>query len=72
MYNKCIPELARFEQKIIDFQLELDKNNMIIFRFDENLAAKAEKNSIDKLYKYCNENYPPKQEQIQFLEKVQT
>ena len=44
---KCVPELARFESKIIDFILEIDKNSLIIRRFDENLANKAEKTTIE-------------------------
>lgn len=44
---KCVPELARFEQKIIDFNLEMDKNSLILRRFDENLANKAEKSIIE-------------------------
>ena len=47
LYSKCVPEIARFEQKIIDFNLEIDKNYLIIRRFDENLATKVEKCTID-------------------------
>jgi len=44
---KCLPELAKFEQKIIDFNLEIEKNSLILRRFDENLANKAEKSTIE-------------------------
>lgn len=47
LYTKCVPEIARFEQKIIDFNLEVDQSNLIIRRFDENMANKAEKSSIE-------------------------
>ena len=64
---KCVPELARFESKIIDFNLEIDKNSLIIRRFDENLANKAEKTTIEQLYNHLNITYASKQEQEKFL-----
>ena len=35
LYNKCIPHLVKFEQKIADYEVEMDKLNMIIRGFDE-------------------------------------
>lgn len=70
LYSKCIPELARFEQRIIDFQLELDKNKLIICRFDETLTTKADKISIENLYNHCSERYSSKVEQSEFMEKA--
>ena len=44
LYSKCLPELAKFEQKIANFQLEYDKNQLMIGRFDEVVATKSSKN----------------------------
>jgi len=49
LYKKVIPEIAKFELKIIDFQLTADKNNLIMRNFDEALSKKAEKNSTNQL-----------------------
>ena len=46
LYSKCLPELAKFEQKIANFQLEYDKNQLVIGRFDEVVATKSSKNQI--------------------------
>ena len=34
LYGKCIPELAKFEQKMIDYTTENEKQKIIIKRFD--------------------------------------
>ena len=54
LYNKFIPELAKVEYKIYDFTLEMDQAKLIIRRFDETMAHKAEKVSIDQLYLFCS------------------
>ena len=64
---KCLPELAKFEQKIIDFNLEIEKNSLILRRFDENLANKAEKSTIEQLYNHLDIKYASKEDQEQFL-----
>ena len=62
LYNKLMPELVKVEQKIIDFTLEIDQSKLIIRRFDESIAHKADKVSIDKLYKYCDQAYLKRQD----------
>lgn len=44
LYTKCVPELAKFEQKIINFTSDYEKCQLIIRRFDEELAKKSSKN----------------------------
>lgn len=61
LYNKFMPELARFEQKILDFSLQVDQIKLIIRRFDETVTQKADKNSIDMIYAYCDKNFGDKQ-----------
>ena len=34
LYQKCIPELAKFEQKMMDYTTENEKQKLIITRFD--------------------------------------
>jgi hypothetical protein len=43
LYNKCIPPLAKFEQKLIDYESEYVKITQVVARFDENLFKKASK-----------------------------
>ena len=38
LYVKCLPEIAKFELKIINFQGELKKTDLIIRQFDEALS----------------------------------
>lgn len=47
LYNKCIPEISKFEGKLIDIQGDIEKSNMIIRQFDENIILKADKTSIN-------------------------
>ena len=44
LYVKCMPQLAKFEQKIINFTSENEKQQLIIRRFDEMLSTKSSKN----------------------------
>lgn len=43
LYNRVMPEIVKFEDKIIQFNLELDQNRAIIRQFDENLTKKSDK-----------------------------
>ena len=47
LYNKCIPEISKFEGKLIEIQGDIEKSNMIIRQFDENIILKADKTSIN-------------------------
>ena len=49
-----MPEIFKFEQKLIDYKLCHDKNDLIMRRFDEALLNKCDKNSIQKLYMYVD------------------
>ena len=51
MYHKCIPEIVKFEQKLINFENENQKHIEILNRFDENLTQKANKSVIKELEK---------------------
>lgn len=55
LYNKCIPEISRFEQRLIDFDASLKQQELILHRFDELVTIKADKVSIMKLYKHIKD-----------------
>ena len=43
LYNKVIPEIAKFEQKIINFNTAIEKNHLMIREFDNSMAQKVNK-----------------------------
>ena len=43
LYRIVNPEIAKFEQKIMDFGGEIEKFKLIIRRFDEDLSTKSNK-----------------------------
>ena len=43
LYGKVVPEISKFEQKIIDVEGSLKNNNIIIRQFDENITSKCDK-----------------------------
>ena len=50
-----MPEIVKFEQKVIDFSGEIEKYKLIMRKFDEQISHKAEKNSLYLIYKYVDE-----------------
>lgn len=49
LYQRVIPEISRFEGKIIDFNQQTEKLNEIVRQFDENLMSKSDKMYIMQL-----------------------
>ena len=47
LYQKCIPQLALFEQNMVDQANKIEQFNHILLRFDKNLAKKADKTAIN-------------------------
>ena len=43
LYNKCLPELAKFEIKMGQYETDAKKQELMIARFDEVLATKSNK-----------------------------
>ena len=56
LYKRCIPEISKFESKILDFQFEIDKCCLVIRKLDEAIMLKAEKASLNTLYEYIDNN----------------
>jgi hypothetical protein len=52
LYSKTVPEIQKFEQKIIDFTQEMEKNKFMIRRFDEVLSEKASKLNIKEVFQH--------------------
>lgn len=46
LYGKVIPEIAKFEEKIIGFKLDIEKHNLILREFDTNIAQKTNKTAF--------------------------
>ena len=43
LYNKTLPEIKKFEERIISFDAEIEKNIQIIKEFDISITQKANK-----------------------------
>ena len=56
LYKIVNPEIAKFEQKIMDFSSEYEKMKLIIAKFDEDLLMKSNKHQISVLYDFIDKN----------------
>ena len=43
LYSKVVPEIAKFEEKLLGFEATIEQNQTIIRQFDENLSFKSDK-----------------------------
>ena len=50
LHNKFLPELAKVEQQINQFQLDMKNHQLIIRRFDEDICHKGSKEQISVIY----------------------
>eukprot|EP00347_Sterkiella_histriomuscorum_P010846 403374700 len=55
LYQKAIPEIQKFEHKIIDYNAELEKVQVIVRRFDEIVSDKANKQNIKEVYQHITQ-----------------
>eukprot|EP00347_Sterkiella_histriomuscorum_P005859 403355004 len=58
LYQKTVPEIQKFEQKLIDFTQDMEKNQFIVRRFDEIISDKASKMNIKEVYQHISQNVP--------------
>ena len=58
--HECIPQLAKFEQRIIEFTLAQDQSQHIIRRFDETIAQKSSKQAVHDVYTFLEKKYASK------------
>ena len=62
-----MPEISKFEQKLMDFYTEIKKFCLIISKFDEDLTQKVDKSHLKLIYDYCDQKIEGKpREQIVF------
>lgn len=66
LYQKCMPEISKFECRIMDFQASIDKFNEIIIRLDENISQKVDKSSMRLFETNFQQNYVSKAHLDQF------
>lgn len=71
LYTKVIPEIAKFEEKILGFQLAIDQSNTIIRQFDENLTQKCDKLALKQMRKYVDCTFAEKSANEEYLKKAQ-
>ena len=57
LYGKVMPEIKKFESRIIIIDKEIDKNNQIIQEFDKSISQKANKVSTRDFEKYVDEHF---------------
>ena len=65
-----MPEIRKFESRIIAMDKEMNKNNQIIQEFDKSISQKANKVSTRDFEKYVNENFQKKGEANVLLDKM--
>ena len=70
LYSKCVPQLAKFEQKIMDFELAIEQAKMVVRGFDEGLSMKSNKSSIAALYDHISIQCARKGDLAQFQEEA--
>ncbi len=46
LYQKTVPEIKRFEERLVQFSIEMAKSDTILRRFDEILTEKASKQDL--------------------------
>lgn len=47
-----MPEIKKFEEKIVDFSIDIEKMQIIVRRFDEIISEKASKLDIEHVYQH--------------------
>lgn len=57
LYSRTLPELSKFEERLIHFDSVLEKNDIILRRYDEILTEKASKHDVKDLEKLVKTQY---------------
>ncbi len=66
LYQRCIPAISSFEDKLKLQKDELTRFQEIIIRFDEHLTAKAAKVHLDEFKAVVRNNYLLKNDIFEF------
>ena len=70
LYQKVIPEISKFEQRIIDFEDNMNRCNVIIRNFDENISTKCDKLLLEQLRSDIQTNYALIESQQKFMTRI--
>lgn len=70
LYNRTLPELSRFEERLIKQNATLEKNDIILRRYDEVLTEKASKIDVKDLEKLMRTGFTPIQDFKDMFEKL--
>ena len=69
LYGKVIPEIAKFEQKIINFNTTIEKNHLIIREFDNSMSQKVNKVTLQEFQHYAETTFARKTDSQTYLDK---
>lgn len=72
LYSKVIPEIAKFEQKIMNFETTFEQNNLIMRQFDEVIAHKCDKLLLEQMKNEFSEKFASRDEQLRYIGKIET
>ena len=70
LYGKCIPQIAKFEQKIINFADQAEKVSHIVLKFDKDLVTRVEKSAFNQLKTEMEEFMKTTNEKLDFDDKI--
>ena len=65
-----MPEIGKFEDKIIAFDMRIVQQERILHRFDELMSTKASKIQIKDLYNHMEDTYGSRNDQLVFIEET--
>ena len=60
LYKKVLPEIAKFEEKLITFQFDVFSHKTIMRQFDEILMQKSDKMAMLELRRFLEDTYATK------------
>ena len=69
LYAKVIPEISKFEQRLIDFKTSTDNCEQIVRSLDELLISKVDKMYIAELKDKLKSTYASKNDHIDLANK---
>ena len=70
LYNRTLPELSKFEERLIQYNSVLEKNDIILRRYDEVITEKASKHDVKDLEKLLKTQYTTSADFKENLDKL--
>ena len=72
LYDRCLPQIQRFEKRLVDFDLNNARMHEIVRSFDENISTKASKHHMNQLDQKVENDCSRKAEIAEFRSGVET